>query len=264
MQSTHVDQLGRVVRLPASPPKRIVSLVPSQTELLHALGLEEEVVGITKFCIHPKSWFRSKARVGGTKDFRIEKVLALQPDLVIANKEENEKGSLELLEKFVPVWISDVRSVDAAEEMIRCIAEITERSDAAAPLLEKINNDFLHMSRPLEGKRVAYAIWYDPWMFASNDTFIGDVLERLGAFNIIKDADGRYPTLSMEALGARKPDIILLSSEPFPFKAKHANLLKVGVPNAKIVHVDGSYFSWYGSRLADAGGYFRELFETPI
>lgn len=259
MQSTFVDQLGRVVSLTASPPKRIVSLVPSQTELLHALGLEEEVIGITKFCIHPSTWFRSKTRVGGTKDFKIEKVLALRPDLVIANKEENEKGSLEVLEKFVPVWISDVRSLDAAVDMIKCIAEITHRTHAAAPLLDKINNNFLHLSKPLEGKRVAYGIWYDPWMFASNDTFIGSLLEQLGAINVITDADGRYPTLSLEALGARKPDFILLSSEPFPFKAKHAILLKSAFPNAKVVLVDGSYFSWYGSRLADAAPYFTDF-----
>lgn len=264
MQMDHVDQMGRVVPLSTSPPLRIVSLVPSQTELLFDLGLEAEVVGITKFCIHPKSWQKTKVRVGGTKDFKIEKVLELKPDLVIANKEENEKGSLELLEQFVPVWISNVRSITSATDMIESIGQITHRMDAANRLAEKITADFAIMPKLLLGKRVAYGIWYDPWMFASNDTFIGHLLSHLGATNVITDAEGRYPRLSLAQLAAQQPDLILLSSEPFPFKGKHAKQILGGIPNAKAVFVDGSFFSWYGSRLVHTTSYLSYIFSTGL
>jgi ABC-type Fe3+-hydroxamate transport system substrate-binding protein len=255
-----IDQLGREVALANFPPKRIVSLVPSQTELLAALGLEEEVVGVTKFCIYPKPWAKSKTKIGGTKDAKIDRILALKPDLIIANKEENERGTLELLQQFCPVWISDVRSVDAALDLIQQLGQLTNRTAAANSLHAAIQASFLTMKPLLAGKRVLYAIWRDPWMFAGTDTFIGDVLQRLGAVNALDETKTRYPALSVEAIIALKPDMMLLSSEPFPFKKKHVEeLQQLGIQtDAKIV--DGTFFSWYGSRLLGTVAYLDATF----
>ena len=255
-----IDQLGREVALANFPPKRIVSLVPSQTELLAALGLEEEVVGVTKFCIYPKPWAKSKTKIGGTKDAKIDRILALKPDLIIANKEENERGTLELLQQFCPVWISDVRSVDAALDLIQQLGQLTNRTAAANSLHVAIQASFLTLKPLLAGKRVLYAIWRDPWMFAGTDTFIGDVLQRLGAVNALDETKTRYPALSVEAIIALKPDMMLLSSEPFPFKKKHLEeLQQLGIQtNAKIV--DGTFFSWYGSRLLGTVAYLDATF----
>lgn len=255
------DQLGRELRLANALPQRIVSLVPSQTELLASLGLEEEVVGITKFCIYPKKWFREKQRVGGTKNVKIDRVLALKPDLIIANKEENEKGTLEILSQFCPVWISDVRSVETATQMIRMVGDLVGKSSVAEPMAQRIDENFATMTPMLQNRSVLYAIWRDPWMFAGGDTFIGDVLRNLGATNMADQIDaGRYPSLTTASLEALRPDLILLSSEPFPFKEQHVEELKLFLPEAEIRIVDGAYFSWYGSRLLGSTTYFKEVF----
>lgn len=255
-----VDQLGREVVIANFPPKRIVSLVPSQTELLHALGLEEEVVGITKFCIHPKQWAKSKTKIGGTKDAKINKILALQPDLIIANKEENEKGTLELLQQFCPVWISDIRSLDAALDMIQQIGLLTAQTEAANGIHTAIRTSFLSMKPLLAGKKVVYAIWRAPWMFAGSDTFIGSVLQRLGAINVIDEVGSRYPVVDLNTMIALRPDLVLLSSEPFPFKKKHADELQQLGVKSDVRIVDGAFFSWYGSHLLGTVDYLEELF----
>lgn len=255
-----IDQLGREVVLSNFPPKRIVSLVPSQTALLAALGLEEEVVGVTKFCIYPKPWAKSKTKIGGTKDAKIDRILALKPDLIIANKEENEKGTLELLHQFCPVWISDVRSLDAALDMIQQLGRLTARTEIASSIHASVQASFLSLKPLLAGKRVLYAIWRDPWMFAGTDTFIGDILHRLGAINVMDETKSRYPALAAEAIIALEPDLMLLSSEPFPFKKKHLEeLQQLGITReAKIV--DGTFFSWYGSHLLGTVAYLDATF----
>src|SRR5579859_1404952 len=135
------DQLGRTIFLPRIP-HRIISLVPSQTELLYTLGLDEAVVGITKFCVHPESWFRSKPRIGGTKAIDPARVDALQPDLIIANKEENEKPQIEALATRYPVWISDVHTLQDALAMIRDVGAITGKATEASALATTIATRF--------------------------------------------------------------------------------------------------------------------------
>ncbi len=257
-----VDQLGREVTLSNFPPKRIVSLVPSQTELLHALGLDKEVVGITKFCIFPKNWAKEKQRIGGTKNAKIEEILALQPDLIIANKEENEKGTLELLQQFCPVWISDVRDLDGALDMIKQLAVVVDQKTAGLQIHDAILHAFQSLKPVLQGKRVVYAIWRDPWMFAGKDTFIRDVLSRMGAINLIDSEDSRYPEMDLEAIKALNPDLILLSSEPFPFKNKHIQELKALGFSSEIRIVDGAFFSWYGSHLLGTVDYLEMEFKA--
>lgn len=254
------DQVGRQVTLPDAPPRRIVSLVPSQTELLADLGLEEEVVGITKFCIHPTEWHKSKKRIGGTKDVKIEEVLALQPDLIIANKEENEQGTLEILSQFAPVWISDVRSLPDALQMIEAVGELTGRSHLSKSIATEIATSFATLPAVLQGKSVLYGIWYKPWMLAGNDTFIGAMLRLLGAKLLVPEGStSRYPEVSIEQMRQLQPDLVLLSSEPFPFKQKHIEELHRGGLEVPVLLVEGDMFAWYGSRLLQAPDYIGGL-----
>jgi ABC-type Fe3+-hydroxamate transport system substrate-binding protein len=251
------DQLGRAVELPVYPPRRIVSLVPSQTELLADLGLERETVGITKFCVHPERWFRTKVHVGGTKKLHPDRILALRPDLIIANKEENERPTVTELAARVPVWVSDVPDLPAALQMISGVGAVTGRMAAATRLLSELASATLPPLR--EGRpTVLYLIWREPYMGAGGDTFIHSMLERAGFRNVLA-GESRYPTLSADTMTGLRPDFIFLSSEPYPFKARHAAELQGTFPGARTALVDGEYFSWYGSRLRLADTYFRTL-----
>lgn len=240
------DALGRRVQL-AEPPRRIVSLVPSQTELLADLGLDAEVVGLTRFCVHPAGWKAAKAIVGGTKNVTVERVRALAPDLVIANKEENERAHVEAIAAFAPVFVTDVGTVDGALAMIRDLGRLTNRPQAAAALADAIGADFDALPA-WPTRRALYLIWRNPWMSVGGDTFIADVLARGGFESVTADRD-RYPTLSDGALAALAPDVVLLSSEPYPFAQPHVAEMQALVPTARVERVDGEAFSWYGSRL---------------
>ncbi|MCB9316017.1 MAG: ABC transporter substrate-binding protein [Lewinellaceae bacterium] len=256
------DQMGRAVALPVHPPRRIISLVPSQTELLADLGLAEEVVGITKFCTHPEQWFRTKKRVGGTKTVSLEKVAALAPDLILGNKEENDREQIEALAEQFPVWMSAVYTLADALEMIQAVGVLTGATTRANALAQQIQLEFdqniptISDVRP----RVAYFIWRKPYMVVGRDTFIHSMLERAGFENVFQGLS-RYPEIALEALRVARPELIFLSSEPFPFKEKHMDPFKEVCPTATIQIVDGALFSWYGSRLLQAPGYFKMLQE---
>ena len=252
-----IDMLGREVAI-NFPLRRIISLVPSQTELLYDLGLDEQIIGITKFCVHPGEWFRSKRRVGGTKQLHIDIIRELNPDLVIANKEENDQSQVEEIAKEFPVWVSDIRTVDDALTMITSIGGIVDRKDKADTLAEDIRQSFTALPQSTTSKRVAYFIWYRPWMTAGGDTFISSVIEKLGWRNLFQ-GQSRYPEVDLSQLAADSPDLVLLSSEPFPFKAKHIAEIKQMLPAADVRLVDGEMFSWYGSRMLKAVPYFRQL-----
>lgn len=250
------DQLNREVHIPF-PPKRIVSLVPSQTELLYDLGLREEVVGITKFCVHPEVWFRQKKRVGGTKNLNLEAIAALQPDLIIGNKEENERTQIEALQARYPVWMSDIYCLEDAEEMILRIGAIVDKANAAAALVSKIRDSFATLKFSEELK-TAYFIWREPYMVAAGDTFLNDMLKRAGFANVFGHLT-RYPEINEAMLREAQPEVILLSSEPYPFQQKHEAELRKLCPDAVICLADGELFSWYGSRLRYSATYFRNL-----
>ncbi len=251
----YIDQMKQTIRL-GKKPSRIVSLVPSQTELLFDLGLEKEVVGITKFCIHPNSWFKTKRRVGGTKNVHIDVVKDLQPDLIIGNKEENSQEDIERLKEIAPVWMSDIFTLKDALDSILKIGEITDKYKESKQLIEQISNAFstIHkQNETLKGKTVLYFIWNEPRLVAGKNTFIDDLLSKCGFVNLAKQE--RYP----EVKDNLHPDFIFLSSEPYPFKEKHMHEFQVNYPDAKIVNVDGEMFSWYGSRLKLAPNYFLKL-----
>ena len=254
-------------------PKRIISLVPSQTELLSDLGLEAETIGITKFCVHPSSWFKTKERVGGTKTIHIDKVQQLQPDLIIANKEENVKEQIGQLALHYPVWVTDVNNLEDALQMITDIGTLTGKVEPASSLIEKIKTAFdtLPIIDPQDAAhkplRTAYLIWRKPYMTIGGDTFINDMLLKCGFENIFADMT-RYPEVSIPELQTTNCQstggcaLLLLSSEPYPFKQKHIDELRSFLPNTKIILVDGEFFSWYGSRLLKAPEYFTELINS--
>lgn len=239
------DQLGRRVEL-SFPPRRIVSLVPSQTELLYHLGLSDEVVGITKFCIHPDEWFRAKPRIGGTKQLHIDKIRALSPDLIIANKEENEAAQVQQLMDEYPVWVSDIHTLADALEMIRQVGIITDKEVAAEKMVQNIAGGFAGLKPVINKKKTAYLIWKDPWMAAGGDTFINDMMG-YGGFENVFSSENRYPVVEPEQL--KDCELLLLSSEPYPFREKHVEELQKVLPDTRILLVDGEMFSWYGSRL---------------
>ncbi len=255
IQST--DQTGQIITL-KGPPQRIISLVPSQTELLFELGLEKETIGITRFCIHPESWYRTKTRIGGTKDLHNDKIMSLQPDLVIANKEENTREQVEEIRKFCPVWTSDIANLADALEMIRGIGQITGKSISANKLASAIEADLTIVSKEFIPLNAAYLIWKDPYMTVGGNTFIHDMMKICGLNNVFSHKF-RYPEVTVEEIKAISPNVVLLSSEPYPFREKHIVILEQQLPDLKILLADGEMFSWYGSRLLHSANYFRDL-----
>ncbi len=248
------DQMGRSVEI-SFPPKRIVSLVPSQTELLHYIGLDNEVVGITKFCIYPDEWFRTKTRIGGTKQLKLEEIIALNPDLVIGNKEENTKEDIDFLEKHVPVWMSDIDSFDEALEMIKMFGSICDAEDKTQNLTFQISSNFNELENIGKGRSFLYFIWDEPSFLVGKSTFIDSILTKIGFLNYCNLS--RYPNLS--ELKVQSPDFVFLSSEPFPFKEEHIDKYKELFPNSKVILIDGEMCSWYGSRMLEASDYFKGL-----
>lgn len=258
-----IDQLNRTLEFDF-PPKRIISLVPSQSELLWYLGLQNELVGITKFCIHPNEMFKSVTRVGGTKELKFDVIKDLQPDLIIANKEENEQEQIEELCKHYAVWISDIYNLEDALKMIGQVGMITDREEKAGDLVVAIREKYDSFKRQEQRskskeKSVAYLIWKNPYMAAGRKTFITEMLAECGFTNVFTNEKSRYPEITTQNLIDKNPEFIFLSSEPYPFKEKHIEELKAYLPNTKIKLVDGEMFSWYGSRLLNAFDYFEGL-----
>lgn len=238
---------------------RIISLVPSKTELMAHLGLDDEVVGITKFCIHPTAWFQNKTRIGGTKQIDISKIIALKPNLIIANKEENDKEQIESLPPKIRVWLSDIKTFEDALDMINNLGILLEVQNKANEIVQEIK---LSKSKFIvDGSSkisAAYMIWEKPMMVAGGDTYINAMMQLAGFQNVFSHKK-RYPTVSQTDLLNQQPEVLLLSSEPFPFKQKHLKKYENSLPNSKIRLVDGTMFSWYGSRLIKAFPYFSTL-----
>lgn len=249
-----IDQVGNTVSL-ESAPKRIVSLVPSQTELLHYFGLENETVGITKFCIHPNNWFQTKERVGGTKNLNLDKIRKLQPDLIIANKEENTKEEIEQLSAEFTIYISDINTIQEAYDMIKGVGMLCDRQQMAVDLIDEIQEGFAEIKQV--AKRVLYFIWKDPYMVCGSNNFIDAVLKEIGLYNVISDP--RYIELTTTQIKELQPDVILLSTEPYPFKPEDVEIIQT-ITDAEVKIVDGELFSWYGSRMLLMKDYFNQLF----
>ena len=243
---------------------KIISLVPSITLTLFDLGLEENITGRTKFCIHPKEKVAGIPTVGGTKKLNLEKIRSLKPDLIIANKEENEKEQIETLQKEFNVFVTDVKNIEDNYQMIAQLGELTGTSDKAKTIIETTKQNFdsisTFSSRWLSGQmNTLYLIWRKPYMSIGHDTFIHSMLEKIGLKNIFAEQT-RYPVISQ--LSTVDCQLVLLSSEPYPFSDKHITEIQEQLPDAKILLVDGEFFSWYGSKMQDAPAYFRELLSS--
>lgn len=258
---TFYDQLNRKLEIKV-PPKRIVSLVPSQSELLVDMGLGDSIVGVTKFCVHPEDLRQKKEVIGGTKQVHIDKIRKLGPEIILCNKEENTFEMVEDLGEIAPVHVSDVKSIDDSIELIREYGEIfaaREKASEIAGSILDLRNDFRKFVLDKPVQRVAYFIWKNPWMVVGKDTFI-DHLLRLNNFeNIFSAEKSRYPEIALNKIEDKNLDHILLSTEPFPFKEKDKEDFKNLVRKECIHIVDGEYFSWYGSRLVAAFDYFKKL-----
>ncbi|RXR17240.1 cobalamin-binding protein [Flavobacterium amnicola] len=269
------DQLGTQHTFETTP-KRIVSLVPSQTELLYDLGLEDAIVGITKFCVHPFHLKSTKTIVGGTKQVKLDKIKALQPDIIICNKEENTQEIVDSLKEICPVWVTDIYTIEDNNKMIQDFGQLFNKRTEAMKWLDKINfahQDFQKFITDKAPRKVAYFIWANPYMVAGGNTFINELL-KLNKFENIYDNnptrgeaeqsvakyEGRYPEVVVQKMRIQgDPDVIFLSSEPFPFKDEHAFELGRHTHHATTIFVDGEMFSWYGSRLVKAFDYFKKL-----
>jgi len=255
--SVYKDQVGNLVRL-SKRPQRIISLVPSQSEYLWDLGLRSALVGITKFCIHPDDMYCGFARVGGTKKLDLDKIRELKPDLIIGNKEENERSQIEELQKEFPVWMSDIYTFEDTFAMMKAIGEMLDKRKESETLVDTLRNSLTSIQNIFVKKRVAYFIWNKPYMLAASSTFIDHVLNHLGLENALSKYD-RYPELNEDQLQEINPDICFLSSEPFPFKEEHVKELQIILPKSQIVIVDGEVFSWYGTRLLHLAKYVAGL-----
>lgn len=254
-----IDQMNRKCVL-EKYPKRIISLVPSQSELLWDLGLEKKLAGITKFCIHPENMFQSIPKIGGTKSLHIDKIIALQPDLIIGNKEENKQEDIELLSQKFPVWMSDVNSLDDAERLICSFGEITSETTQASTILVAFQKIRKQLQNQIQSKSCIYLIWNEPYFACGAHTFIHSFLSEIGLENKIKDS--RYPEITLNEIENIQPDFLFLSTEPFPFKESHVNKIQSKLKETKVVLVDGEFFSWYGSRLTKSESYFEKLFKS--
>ncbi len=238
---------------------KIVSLVPSITETLFDFGLSEyEVVGRTKFCIHPLEKIKKVPIIGGTKNLHIEKILALKPDLIIANKEENEKAQVEELSKFCRVWVTEISTLNDNENFLWELGMVLKKRALAEKFNKDISAIFQNMSNDKTPKKVAYLIWQNPMMSVGGDTFINDILAEIGFENILKDKT-RYPEISIEEIATA--DFLFLSSEPYPFAEKNLQEFQKQLPNTKVVLVDGEAFSWYGTHLLKCGNFYKTLRE---
>ncbi|MCS6978982.1 MAG: helical backbone metal receptor [Flavobacteriales bacterium] len=251
------DQMGFMVQVPPKP-RRIVSLVPSITEYLHDLGLEDYLVGITKFCVHPPHYLQTKTRVGGTKNFKVELIRSLHPDLIVANKEENEKEKLlHLKNAGLPVWISDVTDYNSALDMMLRLGDVCGVPETAQSLVKDVQKARKWLKTPESKIPVAYLIWRRPFMTVNRNTFIHHMMAMAGMENVFAGHEARYPEISTEDLQAASPSLVILSSEPYPFSEKHFEELEKIVPQAYLFLADGEMFSWYGSRMLQAFDYLE-------
>ena len=260
--SIYIDMMDFPVEV-VERPMRIVSLVPSLSLLLSDMGLGDRLVGVTKFCVHPEGLRDRTAVVGGTKLLHLDDIRALKPDLIVANKEENNKVDIETLQEEFPVWISDIATVDDSLYAISMLGEILQCQEDAQKIHDLIVGQRKSFSKEIKSnhRRVAYVIWNNPFMAAGSGTFIHHMLEEGGWQNAFDDHE-RYPAFTLDGLKAMNPDLLFLSSEPFPFKEKHKKLFTDVIAEDRIMIVDGEMFSWYGSRLIDSYKYFKTVHNT--
>ncbi len=254
------DQIGRSIEINHSP-RRIVSLVPSITYTLSSFDMNDEVIGITRFCKYPAGWKKNKTIIGGTKQLKIDRLRNLNPDLILASKEENNKEEVEELSKEFPVYVSDVKNHQSNVNFIKDLGKILFKEKKAECLINKLTQKSNVLNTLDKNKNGIYLIWKNPWMTVGGDTFIHSMMEESGVKNIYKEKK-RYPVIDMVDIKNNNPDILLLSSEPYPFKEIDKKELSKELPHTKIILVDGEAFSWFGTYPINAYEYFTHLKEV--
>ena len=253
---TVIDSIGREISY-NFPPFRIISVVPSITELLFSLGLNEQIIATTVYCVHPPEAF-AKAKIGGTKKISIDKVRSLKPDIILAEKSENNKENILEIAKEFPVYVFDIHNFDDAVKMIYTVGDLTNKKAEARILAEKIISKFMSLSVAENIRTVFFPVWRKPLITINGDTFINSILEFCGLKNIFADKKQNYPQIDITELKQKCPEIILLPSEPCEFNENDKKFFAEICPNSKIILVDGEMFAWYGSRMLQAADYFKE------
>ncbi len=247
------DHLNRTIEL-KSKPKRVVSLVPSITETLAGLGLEKNLIAVTRFCRYPPDVVEQLPKVGGPKNINLEKISALKPDLVIAVKEENDRSQILELSEQVPVVVFDVNTIEDSFDMLTRLGQIFDVEKVAKRWVTSITEKTTGFKTSISNHKALYLIWKKPWMAAGTDTFIGSMMQLAGFENII---EGRYPEINGKEFD--KAHIILLATEPYHFTETHRKQLATEFPDKKVVLVDGEMFTWYGTHMLKALDYFEQV-----
>ncbi len=251
------DALERPIVL-ERPPRRIISLVPSITEALFAFGLGDRIVGLTRFCVEPREAAAGKTKVGGTKNPDLARIMALEPDLVVANAEENRRQDIERLAAAgIAVFVTYPRTVRQAIGMMRDLAQLTGAEDAAQPLIGAAEAELARAAganRARGALRVFCPIWR-PWMTIGPDTYMHDFIAACGGANVFAGSDERYPATDLDEVARLAPDVILLPDEPYRFSARHVPEIKTyreipAVRDDRIYLVEGKHLCWYGPRIA--------------
>jgi ABC-type Fe3+-hydroxamate transport system substrate-binding protein len=254
-----VDDLGFKLDL-AAAPRRIVSLVPSWTETLFSFGFEAEIIGVTRYCVEPAEAVAKVPKIGGTKNPEIRAILDLQPDLVIANAEENRREDIERLRAGgVAVFTTYPRTVASAVDSILKLGNVVDRPAQAGAMARKIVKSVSEIETGLGAWtklrfRVFCPVWKNPWIAFNGDTYAHDVLRMLGFNNIYATAGERYPRVTLEEARELRPDFVLLPNEPYEFDAKDVEELKPLLPpplSRRVVLINGRDLHWYGARMAD-------------
>ena len=247
-------------------PLRVVSLCPSLTELVFRLGAESCLVGITRYCIHPAKGVADIEKVGGTKDPDLERIRELAPDLILLNREENRREDAEALAQAgLACHSSDPHTVPETVATLRDLGKILECAGPAEELalsIEQTEVEARRIAAARDSVSFAYLIWRKPWMTANHDTYIHDLLTRTGGKNVFASFAERYPSITEKDLAEAAPNLVLLSSEPFPFTEAHADELarSTGLDRDRFRLVDGELLSWHGSRTLEGIGYAAKIF----
>lgn len=254
----YVDALNRAVELSATP-RRIISLVPSLTEALFAFGVGRKVVGVTSFCVEPREAVADRPKVGGTKTLRVERVLELQPDLVVASAEENRKEDIEaLVREGLPVFVTLPTTVAEAIDMMEQLADMAGAGRTAGKIVKEARRALDEVREQCQSRRPVRTfcpIWRNPWMTVGPGTYVHDFITVCGAENIFQWRHERYPKVELAEMAERDPEVVLLPDEPFRFGAKHVPEVAAyrevrAVVDGRIYLVEGKHLCWYGPRIA--------------
>ena len=263
------DASGATFKLPA-PPRRIVSLVPSITETLFALGAGDDVVGCTIYCREPADGVAGKTRVGGEKNPRLDVIRDLGPDLVLANVEENVREHVDTLRGWgVPVYVCYPRTVAEGIRLVRELGEVTARTRRGGELAEELGAalDAVQAASGARRARVFCPIWRQPYMTINRDTYVHDMLAVCGADNVFAERAERYPVVELAAVAAAAPDVIVLPDEPYRFRRAHLpdfspHAEMPAVRDGRVHFIDGKLLTWYGPRIAEALRVLPPLFRA--